>query len=99
MFVPREPVRKTDLVALGARAHMQCKENARSREESTMNNFKRRDFLKATAAFAATSAAGGFGCVEVASAQPIQVPTVDKLTMQVLMDQAHDQFLRGSTVK
>src|SRR4051812_11399195 len=63
-----------------------------------MNDLKRRDFLKASAAMAAASAAGGFGCVEIASAQPIQMPTVDKLTMRVLIDQAHDQFLRGSTV-
>ena len=62
-------------------------------------SLRRRDFLKASAAFAAASAAGGFGCVEIASAQPIQVPTIDKLTMRVLIDQAHDQFLRGSTVK
>ena len=63
-----------------------------------MNDLKRREFLKASAAFAAASAAGGFGCVEIASAQPIQVPTIDKLTMRVLIDQVHDQFLRGSTV-
>ena len=43
-------------------------------------------------------AAGGFSCVEIASAAPIEVPTVDKLTMRVLIDQQHDQFLRGSTV-
>ncbi len=64
-----------------------------------MTDLKRRDFLKASAAFAAASAAGGFGCVEIANAQAIQVPTIDKLTMRVLIDQAHDQFLRGSTVK
>ena len=64
-----------------------------------MTNLKRRDFLKTSAAFAAASAAGGFSCVEIASAQPIQVPTIDKLTMRVLIDQSHDQFLRGSTVK
>src|SRR3954466_7169740 len=63
-----------------------------------MSDLKRRDFLKASAALAAASAATGFGCVEIASAEPIQVPTVDKLTMRVLIDQAHDQFLRGSTV-
>src|SRR3954462_5697894 len=63
-----------------------------------MNDLKRRDFLKASAALAAASAAGGFGCVEIASAQPIQIPTIDKLTMRVLIDQAHDQFLRGSTM-
>src|SRR3954469_10067509 len=61
------------------------------------NTLARRDFLKSTAAFAG-AAAGGFSCVEVASAAPIEVPTVDKLSMRVLIDQAHDQFLRGSTV-
>jgi 7,8-dihydropterin-6-yl-methyl-4-(beta-D-ribofuranosyl)aminobenzene 5'-phosphate synthase len=60
---------------------------------------KRRDFLKASAAFAGAAAAGGFSCVELASAAPIDVPTIDKLTMRVLIDQAHDSFLRGSTVK
>src|SRR5919107_673816 len=57
----------------------------------------RRDFLKASAALVG-AAAGGFSCVEVASAAPIEVPTVDRLSMRVLIDQAHDQFLRGSTV-
>ena len=51
-----------------------------------MMDLKRREFLKASAAFAAASAAGGFGCVEIASAQPIRVPMVDKLTMRVLID-------------
>lgn len=63
-----------------------------------MRNLKRRDFLKASAALAAASAASGFSCVQIASAAPIEVPTIDKLTMRVLIDQAHDQFLRGSTV-
>ena len=63
-----------------------------------MPDVKRRDFLKASAALAAAAAAGGFSCVEIASAAPIGVPTIDKLTMRVLIDQAHDQFLRGSTV-
>jgi 7,8-dihydropterin-6-yl-methyl-4-(beta-D-ribofuranosyl)aminobenzene 5'-phosphate synthase len=57
----------------------------------------RRDFLKTSAALAGTAAAG-FACVELASAAPIQVPTVDKLSIRVLVDQQHDQFLRGSTV-
>jgi 7,8-dihydropterin-6-yl-methyl-4-(beta-D-ribofuranosyl)aminobenzene 5'-phosphate synthase len=61
-----------------------------------MNDLRRREFLKASTAFAAV--AGGFGCMEIASAAPIEVPTIDKLTMRVLIDQAHDQFLRGSTV-
>ena len=41
-----------------------------------MNHLKRREFLKASAAFAAASAAGGFSCVEIASAAPIQLPTI-----------------------
>jgi 7,8-dihydropterin-6-yl-methyl-4-(beta-D-ribofuranosyl)aminobenzene 5'-phosphate synthase len=59
-----------------------------------MNSFKRRDFLKASAAFAAASAAGGFGCAEIADAATIQVPVVDKLSIRVLVDSSHDQFLR-----
>ena len=61
-------------------------------------DFKRRDILKASATMAAASAASGFGCIEIAGAAPIQVPTVDKLSIRVLVDQQHDQFLRGSTV-
>jgi 7,8-dihydropterin-6-yl-methyl-4-(beta-D-ribofuranosyl)aminobenzene 5'-phosphate synthase len=52
---------------------------------------RRRDFLKTSAAFASLAAAG-FSCVEVANAAPIQVPTVDKLSIRVLVDQQHDQF-------
>jgi 7,8-dihydropterin-6-yl-methyl-4-(beta-D-ribofuranosyl)aminobenzene 5'-phosphate synthase len=63
-----------------------------------MHDLKRRDFLKTSATFAAASAATGFGCVEIAGAQPIQIPTIDKLTMRVLIDQAHDSFMRSSTV-
>jgi 7,8-dihydropterin-6-yl-methyl-4-(beta-D-ribofuranosyl)aminobenzene 5'-phosphate synthase len=63
-----------------------------------MSNVGRRDFLKSSAALAAASAAGGFSCIEIASAQPIQIPTDDKLSLRVLVDQQHDQFLRGSTV-
>jgi 7,8-dihydropterin-6-yl-methyl-4-(beta-D-ribofuranosyl)aminobenzene 5'-phosphate synthase len=55
----------------------------------------RRHFLKTSGAF---TAAAGFSCVEFAAAAPIQVPTVDKLSVRVLVDQQHDQFLRGSTV-
>ena len=63
-----------------------------------VEGFKRRDLLKASAVFAAAAATGGFSCIEIASAAPIDVPTVDKLSMRVLVDQQHDQFLRGSTV-
>src|SRR4051812_26447920 len=57
----------------------------------------RRDFLK-TSAMLAGAAAAGLRCVGIASAAPIEVPTVDKLSIRVLVDQQHDQFLRGSTV-
>jgi len=54
----------------------------------------RRDFLKASAAFAGVAATGAFSCVEIASAAPIAVPTVDKLSIQVLVDSSFDQFFR-----
>jgi 7,8-dihydropterin-6-yl-methyl-4-(beta-D-ribofuranosyl)aminobenzene 5'-phosphate synthase len=55
---------------------------------------ERRQFLTASAAFAAASAAGGFSCIEIASAAPIDVPTIDKLTVRVLVDSASDIFLK-----
>ena len=64
-----------------------------------MNDLKRREFLKASAAFA-----GGRPPPAASAASRSQAPsrskfpTIDKLTMRVLIDQAHDQFLRGSTV-
>jgi 7,8-dihydropterin-6-yl-methyl-4-(beta-D-ribofuranosyl)aminobenzene 5'-phosphate synthase len=57
---------------------------------------KRRDFLKASAVFAG-SAAGGFRCVEYAGADPLAVPTVDKLSVRVLVDLTHNIFLRPTT--
>ena len=54
----------------------------------------RRDFLKASAAFAGAAAANAFSCVEIASAAPIEVPTVDKLSIRVLVDSSYDLFLR-----
>jgi 7,8-dihydropterin-6-yl-methyl-4-(beta-D-ribofuranosyl)aminobenzene 5'-phosphate synthase len=64
-----------------------------------MSGIKRREFLKASAAFAAASAAGGFGCVEIASAQAIQPPTVDQLRIRVLVDGSTNLFLRPGQVK
>src|SRR5262245_11840103 len=64
-----------------------------------MTELKRREFLKASAAFAAASAAGGFGCVEIASAAPIQAPTVDQLTIRVLVDGSYNLFLRPAQIK
>src|SRR3981189_3110771 len=59
------------------------------------SSLHRRDFLKASVAIVG---AAGFNCVEIASAAPIDVPTIDRLSVRVLVDQQHDQFLRGSTV-
>lgn len=57
-------------------------------------NIARREFLKTSAAFAAASATGGFSCIEIASAAPIEVPSVDKLTIRVLVDSSYDLFFR-----
>src|SRR5260370_38513002 len=56
-------------------------------------DWARGDFLKASAAFAG-AAANAFSCVEIASAAPIAVPTVDKLAIRVLVDSSYDQFFR-----
>jgi 7,8-dihydropterin-6-yl-methyl-4-(beta-D-ribofuranosyl)aminobenzene 5'-phosphate synthase len=56
-------------------------------------DFSRRDALKLSAGLA-LSAAGGFSCVELASAAPIEVPTIDKLSVRVLVDSASDLFFR-----
>jgi 7,8-dihydropterin-6-yl-methyl-4-(beta-D-ribofuranosyl)aminobenzene 5'-phosphate synthase len=56
---------------------------------------KRREVLKTSAAFAAAAAAGGFSCIGIArAAAPIDVPTVDGLTMHVLVDSASDLFFK-----
>src|SRR3954463_1608328 len=54
----------------------------------------RREFLKSSAALAALSAAGGFSCIEIAAAGPIEVPTVDGLAIRVLVDSSYDLFFR-----
>jgi len=59
---------------------------------------KRRDFLKASAAFAGTTI-GGFSCVEFSGAAPIQAPVVDKLSAHVLIDLTHNIFLKPTTFK
>ena len=53
---------------------------------------KRREFLKASAAFA--GAAGGLCCIDAASAAPIEAPTVDKLTVNVLVDSSYNLFFK-----
>src|SRR5215475_3341304 len=74
---------------------LQARRNHRPEdEEDDMKNFKRRDLLKASAAIAAASAAGGFSCIEIASATPISPPVVDRLSVRVLVDGANNLFLR-----
>jgi len=58
---------------------------------------KRRDFLKASAALAG-AAAGGFSCIEITRAAPIEPPVVDKLTVRILIDSTHNLFLHPTTV-
>src|SRR5271156_4790977 len=60
-------------------------------------DFSRRDALKLSAG-AALAAAGTFSCVELASAAPIEVPTIDKLSVRVLVDGASDLFFRPQEV-
>lgn len=62
------------------------------------DRLRRRDFLKASAAFAGAAAAGGFACVEIANAVPIQAPVVDKLAVRVLIDGSFDAFFRPGKV-
>jgi 7,8-dihydropterin-6-yl-methyl-4-(beta-D-ribofuranosyl)aminobenzene 5'-phosphate synthase len=59
---------------------------------------KRRDFLKASAAFAGM-AAGGFSCVEFADAAPINPPVVDKLSVRMIVDVNNNTFLRPAALK
>src|SRR5262249_39278149 len=61
-------------------------------------DLRRRDFLTGSAALAGAAAADGFSCVEFASAAPIEVPVIDKLSIRVLVDSTHDLFLRPGTV-
>jgi 7,8-dihydropterin-6-yl-methyl-4-(beta-D-ribofuranosyl)aminobenzene 5'-phosphate synthase len=61
-------------------------------------DLRRRDFLTGSVALAGAAAAGGFSCVEFASAAPIEVPIVDKLSIRVLVDSTHNLFLRPATV-
>src|ERR1700674_1663293 len=59
-----------------------------------MSNFNRRDALKMSAGFTASAAAGAFACIELAKACPIEVPTIDKLSVRVLVDSASDIFFK-----
>ena len=63
-----------------------------------MPNLNRRDALKMSAGFAAVAAAGGFSCIEFAKAAPIEVPTIDKLSIRVLVDSSSDIFFKSQEV-
>ena len=63
-----------------------------------MSDFNRRDALKISASLALAVAAGGFSCVEIAKAGPIEVPTIDRLSVRVLVDGASDIFFRPQEV-
>src|SRR6202163_2056947 len=63
-----------------------------------MPDLNRRDALKMSASFALAAAAGGFSCIEMAKAGPIEVPTIDKLSARVLVDSASDIFFRPQDV-
>src|SRR5262245_49578077 len=78
---------------------LQARRNHRPEDEEDDMNFKRRDLLKASAAIAAASAAGGFSCIEIASAAPMSPPVVDRLSVRVLVDGAYNLFLQPGEVK
>lgn len=59
----------------------------------------RRDVLRGTAALAGLALTGGLLSRKRALAASLQVPTIDKLSMQVLLDSSHDIFMRPSEVK
>src|SRR6476620_4894658 len=66
---------------------------SRHRMEANMiRTLGRRDFLVGSAAVAGAAVAGGFACVEFASAAPIEVPVVDELSIKVLVDSTHNLF-------
>jgi 7,8-dihydropterin-6-yl-methyl-4-(beta-D-ribofuranosyl)aminobenzene 5'-phosphate synthase len=67
-------------------------------EADMTHRFGRRDFLKGSAALAGAAASDGFMCVEWASAAPIDVPVVDKLSIRVLVDSTHNLFVRPGAV-
>jgi 7,8-dihydropterin-6-yl-methyl-4-(beta-D-ribofuranosyl)aminobenzene 5'-phosphate synthase len=69
-----------------------------NRREVFMSHINRRDALKMSAGFALAATAGGFACIEMAKAGPIDVPTIDKLSVRVLVDSASDIFYRPQEV-
>jgi 7,8-dihydropterin-6-yl-methyl-4-(beta-D-ribofuranosyl)aminobenzene 5'-phosphate synthase len=62
------------------------------------DQLKRRNFLMGCAAVGGAAAAGGFTCVEFASAAAVDVPVVDKLSIRVLVDGSQNLFQRPAKV-
>src|SRR6201985_1380348 len=62
-----------------------------------MPSFNRPNALKMSGGLAAT-AAGGFSCIELAKAGPIDVPVIDKLSVRVIVDSASDIFFKPAEV-
>src|SRR5580693_10624210 len=77
--------------------------NARMRQSSSHGEtnmtdaIKRREFLKSAVALTGAAAAGTLGS-KLAEATPIQVPSIDRLTVNVLVDSSHDYFFKPSQV-
>ncbi len=65
-----------------------------------MSELKRRDFLKTTARIGGLrQQPAAFGCIEIASAAPIEAPLVDRVSVRVVIDGAYNLFLRPGDVK
>jgi 7,8-dihydropterin-6-yl-methyl-4-(beta-D-ribofuranosyl)aminobenzene 5'-phosphate synthase len=58
---------------------------------------KRRDFLASSAYAVGLALAGGFACTDL-SAKTIDPPTVDKLSVDILVDLTHNLFLKPTVV-
>lgn len=63
-----------------------------------IKQFDRRSFLKYSAAAAGLATAGSLARVGPAMASRIEVPSVDRLSIRVLIDAAHDIFQRPAEV-
>jgi 7,8-dihydropterin-6-yl-methyl-4-(beta-D-ribofuranosyl)aminobenzene 5'-phosphate synthase len=66
-------------------------------ETNMTDAIKRREFLKSAVALTGAAAAGTLGS-KLAEATPIQVPSIDRLTVNVLVDSSHDYFFKPSQV-
>ena len=61
-------------------------------------NTNRREFLKTTSAALGLAATGGFTAMRYASAAALEAPTVDNLSIRVLVDSSFDLFFRPAQV-